>query len=279
MDASVAMPPVLWVCEDSAVNFADSLAAYDEARKPYHLLSEARLKWLSNACCQAIGRLGDVGVLAHAVGFAPSAWPGLPTGATSGRRISRGDVFALADGPTLDLFTASYAFGMGLRGYGPHRHQRVISAATDLSDVLERVRDIGRCQGPLAAYAQLYGGDSKNRARPGIAPWSRIAGFGPAFFTKFLYFSVPGALILDNVMAQRMARLSKMDHFLHNGRPVAWTPYRYAIYLHWMSQTAAAVSAHTSPLVVTPDLLELTLFNGVDMETVPQPDDEGDAAD
>jgi hypothetical protein len=37
------------------------------------------------------------------------------------------------------------------------------------------------------------------------------------------------------------------------GRSRAWSPYRYAVYLHWMHQTAHR-------LAVEPDLLELTLF-------------------
>jgi hypothetical protein len=52
-----------------------------------------------------------------------------------------------------------------------------------------------------------------------------------------------------------------------DGHSWPWTPYRYAVYLHWMRQTADAVG-------VEPDLLELTLFQ-------PPRDvaDEQDAAD
>jgi hypothetical protein len=38
-----------------------------------------------------------------------------------------------------------------------------------------------------------------------------------------------------------------------DGRSLPWTPYRYAVYLHWMQQTASAAEA-------APELLELTLF-------------------
>lgn len=38
-----------------------------------------------------------------------------------------------------------------------------------------------------------------------------------------------------------------------DGRSVPWTPYRYAVYLHWMRQTAQAIG-------VRPAALELTLF-------------------
>jgi len=52
-----------------------------------------------------------------------------------------------------------------------------------------------------------------------------------------------------------------------NDLSLAWTPYRYSVYLRWMTQTARAAG-------VEPELLELTLF---------QPPgglgEEGDAAD
>jgi hypothetical protein len=108
---------------------------------------------------------------------------------------------------------------------------------------------------PIAGYACLYGGyDYQDRAAPGQEPWSRLHGFGPAFFTKFLYFSTPGALILDNRLANAVQRLSQLPHLVNGGgRSLTWTPYRYSVYLHWMTQTARTVR-------VAPDLLELTLF-------------------
>jgi hypothetical protein len=258
------------------VNFADSRTALEEATK--YALSEENTRWLADLCQRRAVRLGERGVLAHEVAYDPSRWPCQTRGSGGRTRITRGDVFALADAPAMDLFTASYVFGMGLRGYGPHRYDRITAGAPDLSDLLEIVRQIGRCQGPAAAYAQLYGGDGDVRARPGAAPWSRVDGLGPAFFTKFMYFAVPGSLILDNVLAHRVAELSGMPHLLRNGKAVAWTPYRYTVYLHWMTQTATAVSLHTNPLVVTADLLELTLFNSTG-GTRAEVAEEGEAGD
>jgi hypothetical protein len=78
----------------------------------------------------------------------------------------------------------------------------------------------------------------------------------------------PGALILDNRLANAVYSLSGLPHLVSGkGRSLAWTPYRYAVYLHWMRQTADAVGAE-------PEMLELALFQ--------QPedlDDEHDAAD
>jgi hypothetical protein len=86
-------------------------------------------------------------------------------------------------------------------------------------------------------------------------PWARIDNFGPAFFTKLLYFTTPGALILDNVLAKKVNALSAMPYLVQtNGQSYAWSPYRYAVYLHWMRQTAAQLEC-------SPDELELTLFS------------------
>ncbi|MEE6167699.1 MULTISPECIES: 8-oxoguanine DNA glycosylase OGG fold protein [unclassified Mycolicibacterium] len=44
--------------------------------------------------------------------------------------------------------------------------------------------------------------------------WTRIDGLGPAFFTKFLYFTTPGALILDKVLARKVHSLCGMTHLV-----------------------------------------------------------------
>jgi len=61
-------------------------------------------------------------------------------------------------------------------------------------------------------------------------------------------------LILDNRLANAVHKLSQLPNLITgNGRSLAWTPYRYSVYLHWMTQTARTVE-------VEPELLELTLF-------------------
>ena len=108
---------------------------------------------------------------------------------------------------------------------------------------------------PIAGYAHLYGGYCyRDRGAPGQEPWSRLHLFGPAFFTKFLYLCAPGALILDNRLANAVYRLSRLPYLVTgNGLSLAWTPYRYSVYLHWMAQAAGTAG-------VEPQLLELTLF-------------------
>jgi hypothetical protein len=63
--------------------------------------------------------------------------------------------------------------------------------------------------------------------RPGTAPWARLRGYGPAFFTKFLYFSTPGALILDNRMASAVYQLTGLPFLItDHGHSLPWTPYK-----------------------------------------------------
>jgi Putative 8-oxoguanine DNA glycosylase OGG-like protein len=208
-------------------------------------------------------------VRGHAVSFSAAAWddpPGLPASVPRTGRIARGDVLDIGelvrDGKlgTTDLFAASFVWGWGSTGFGPRRYRDIVAAAGGrLEPSLQRAlavinKDPGSPD-PIAGYAQLYGGyDYETRAAPGQAPWSRLRGFGPAFFTKFLYFSTLGALILDNRLANAVYSRSGIPHLVTaKGQSLAWTPYRYAVYLHWMRQAA-------STLDISPELLELTLF-------------------
>ncbi len=140
---------------------------------------------------------------------------------------------------------------------------------SSLQRVLAEINNDPGSPDPIAGYAQLDGGyHYENRAAPGKQPWSRLRGFGPAFFTKFLYFSTPGALILDNRLANAVYSRSRLPHLVTGkGRSLAWDAVPYAVYLHWMGQTARVVG-------VDPELLELTMFR-------PPGDlnDEHDAAD
>ncbi len=196
-----------------------------------------------------------------------AAFPGVTSSASGGR-------CALGSAPATDLLVASFIWGWGNAGYGPRRLRDIRAAAGDqLEPALQRALDAVDADpaspDPVAGYAYLYGGtDPHDRVAPGREPWSRLRGYGPAFFTKFLYFSTPGALILDNRLANAVHKLSRVPHLVTGNRQsLAWTPYRYAVYLHWMAQTAQTAGTD-------PELLELTLF---------QPpaalSDENDAAD
>ncbi len=204
------------------------------------------------------------GVRAHAISFSATMWGSLidtlPQHIAERQRISRGDVFDIAaevktgSRPAKDVLAASYLWGTGTTGHGAARYQKIVeSAGPRLEPSLHAALEAADGD-PIAGYAQFYGCDRPPRGRAGEAPWSRLAGLGPAFFTKVLYFSTPGALILDNVLARAVHGLTGMPHLLNRtGGSREWTCYRYAVYVSWMGQTAAKVG-------IAPDTLEYTLF-------------------
>ena len=255
------------VCNDDDVTYEwDEQASKEAADYP---VSAPDTDVLRRQCSRKAADLGPDGVRSHTVCFPVTAWdepPGLPDGVPRTGRISRGDVLDIGQQvrararPAADLLIASFIWGWGAVGYGPRRLRDIRAAAGNqlepsLQRALDAVNKDPASPDPIAGYACLYGGnDDQDRAAPGQEPWSRLRGFGPAFFTKFLYFSTPGALILDNRLANAVHKLSQLPHLVTaNRQSLAWTPYRYSVYLHWMTQTAQAVG-------VEPELLELTLF-------------------
>lgn len=110
--------------------------------------------------------------------------------------------------------------GWGSTGFGPRRYRDVVAAAggrvePSLRCVLAVINKDPSSPDPIAGYAQLYGGcDCQTRAAPGQEQWSRLRGFEPAFFTKFLYFSTVGALILDNRLANAVYGRSRIPHLV-----------------------------------------------------------------
>jgi hypothetical protein len=234
-----------------------------------HPVSGADADILRGECSRKAADLGPDGVRSHTVRFPVTAWdepPGLPDGVPRTGHISRGDVLDIGQQvrararTATDLLAASFIWGWGTAGYGPRRLRDIRAAAGDrlepsLQSALDAAGKDPASPDPIAGYACLYGGyDYQDRTAPGQPPWSRLHGFGPAFFTKFLYFSTPGALILDNRLAYAVHRLSQLPNLVtEEGRSLTWTPYRYSVYVHWMTQTARTVG-------VAPDLLELTLF-------------------
>lgn len=194
----------------------------------------------------------------HRIAISPQEWDELlPTEFAAKRFISRGALFEVAkEGTTENVFKGSFIWGTGMTGYGPNRLREIIECAgTRLTTSLEAARSAASTD-LIAGYAKLWGGyDPKRRAHAQQAPWVRLHKYGPAFFTKFFYFTTTGALILDNVLARAVKDLTQMPYLIQpNGQSYAWTPYRYAVYLHWMNTTAKSLG-------VVPELLELTLFN------------------
>lgn len=200
----------------------------------------------------------------HRIQFNPRSWAGLLPAALAGRdSISRGEVFEIAEtGCYSEVFAASYLWGVGSNGYGPHRYREIVNAAGGRLDDLLRRAAQNAATDVISGYAMLYGGyEPRSRAAALEEPWARIAGLGPAFFTKFLYFTTPGALILDRVLARRVHALSGMPYLVRRtGQPYDWSPYRYCVYLHWMAQTATALQCAAEELELAMFTLDMRDF-------------------
>lgn len=264
------------------MNFLDDeTAAREAASSPVRSFADGELVRRCRAVLDSEG-----GVRGHRIKFSPTAWQSvlgeIPT--LAGRSsITRSDVFDIAQHvkqgrSPRDLFTASYIWGWGTAGFARHRYDRiVIAAGDDLVPSLEQA--LTATQDDLfAGYAQLYGGyvpdEGPARAAPGRGEYARLQWYGPAFFTKLLYFFHDRALILDNALAHRVHALGGPDGLVKRGRSLAWSPYRYAVYLNWMEQTASQLARKAGGKSITPEVLELALFEApVDIE------EEGSAAD
>ena len=208
---------------------------------------------------------GNGGVRSHLARFSVAAWDEPPGTLSSviprSGRISRGDVLDL--GTRVRAGTCRPQIRSPPASSGAPARPVTGRAATAISALqpgtgLSRHCSVSwlRSAGTRAhltssrATRSCTAAMKKSRAAAGQEPWSRLHKFGPAFFTKFLYFSTPGALILDNRVARAVHERSGLPHLVTgDGRSLAWTPYRYAVYLHWMQQTARAVDT-------TPEMLE-----------------------
>jgi hypothetical protein len=163
---------------------------------------------------------------------------GLPTRldrATVRRAVTAG----LAAGDSIGAFLSTMAWGFGQVGYGPYRVEKMLTSRADtVGAVLEEAASLAARGRPLDAYRQLAGA-------------GRIAGLGPAFGTKFLYFASGGperALILDRIVASCLARVAAL---LLN--PVRWDAQTYRSYVTTMGQWARELD-------VAPDHVEQVLF-------------------
>ncbi|MEU9876056.1 hypothetical protein [Streptomyces phaeochromogenes] len=268
-------------------DLADALD--DELRK--RLLPPTAVRalglWLAGSGAQYVTGAGG-----HAVEYVPAHWSGVESwpvefperSRTATARISRDQVVASTlraaeRSEWSEVLVASYVWGQGRTGYGPHRLKEIL-AESNVDDALAMAGSVLRQEGAVAAYRGLRGA---------------VKGLGPAFFTKFLYFldqvyllghvsfpdpaadaaAAPRALILD----QRIARVMRAhavrvgaDMALPSASEVAawiwsdsgWTSHRYGVYLEWIhSATEQLASAGVGWPGSRPDVLELALFDGV----------------
>lgn len=101
------------------------------------------------------------------------------------RRMTARLVEDLLPGDVTAAFTVAMIWGHGFSGYGPYRTAKVLTAApsprtapvsTVVRDRLGESVEVSRQRGAIEGYRFLNNGTGK------------IAGLGPAFFTKWLYF-------------------------------------------------------------------------------------------
>ncbi|MEW2068157.1 hypothetical protein [Streptomyces sp. NPDC007346] len=244
---------------------------------PDTALQALRSWWSENAATFPDGMPG-----AHTVRYSPSQWAQITswpsalasTSHSGDAGISRAQVATIvADALRREAFSealvATYVWGKGKRGSpggsGPATLQKIL-AAEGLNTSLARAVIALSEHSAEAAYAGLRG---------------LVRGFGPSFFTKFLYFvgkTVPSAagpqpLILDRVLARRLRPLAQAvgretghdpDGSIANWvwRDQTWSPHRYAVYLSFMHAAAdQAAATDTWPSNAAPDLLEYALFS------------------
>jgi hypothetical protein len=234
------------------------------------------LWWDTHAAVYADGRPG-----AHTIQYTPGRWAQItpwpkalaPTSAGGDTAVSRAEVasavaYALQREAFREALVATYVWGKGKRGTpggsGPATLHKILAfhgLDTALATAVTALREHGAPQ----AYATLQG---------------QVPGLGPAFFTKFLYFTgiaVPPArgprpLILDRVLSRRLRQLAaavgrESGHDV-DGSIAAWvwsdgnwSPHRYRVYLAFMHAATDQLTAESSwPSGAAPDLLECALF-------------------
>lgn len=142
-------------------------------------------------------------------------------------------------------FLVSRAWGEGMNGYGATRALDIFDLNPEVSGALLNVARVLRDGGVESAYEALAS-----------ASESRLRRLGPAFGTKYLYFSQPDgqrprALIHDAQMAEWLR--------LHAGISLGadlWSPARYREYLETMH-------AWADELECEPDDLEMCIFRSM----------------
>ena len=172
--------------------------------------------------------------------------------------VTRSDIFKRAENvdteaDALDLYVLMCGWGAGWQGITGYRCRRPLHSPDVAAKLLAAHRAIRAGEDPKAVYASLQPGGTNH-----------IKYFGPAFFTKWLYFSGYGRegvggkrpLILD----ARVARSLGWDSW-------GWTSTQYDQYL----ELAAAAAKE---LGVGPQVVEYVLYsmNGTQTGTKTDPD-------
>lgn len=193
------------------------------------------------------------------------------TFSSPGTRLARSDLHELGQAltpksSTKDLVEYLHlvnAWGYGSAGYGPTRTHRVATGTewNRFEDAARRalviLQDSSLDDAATVAYYCL-----SNRSE------SRVKGWGPAFFTKFLAFVDPTnssstinrapALILDRWMA--VAIRSTVDPATRRFPESGWRTPDYAFYVHLLTSLAETPQFQSAPYHGHPSNVERCLF-------------------
>jgi hypothetical protein len=167
------------------------------------------------------------------------------------------------------------AWGYGTSGYAEHRTRVVVNNQGDMDGTSHAFATSAR-----SALNMLRGQVALADLDPAVAAYhflnnrsgGHVLNWGPAFFTKFLYFAdlrnqrggPGGALILDAIMAGHVRRL--VPALGRSGRvrvfgKNAWTTPQYAFYLALIRHIAEAVAVERrAGVAIRADGVEAILF-------------------
>lgn len=231
-----------------------------EAAAAGYRLTSAGRRHVERMVSQAVCELPEGDLRAHGGRVFVERWSvdgDVPPQVMESGCIRRRDVFAVAREPASPdtnwrLFLNTYMWGQGDTNYGPSRLDKILGSTPRpvLVELVQRARLVLAQDGAIAAYRVLRGTGSMYAA----------PAWGPAFFTKLLYFAGEDVevgrrpLILDALLARQVHALTGMEYLVdRRDRALRWGAWRYGVYLAWMGQTADNVG-------VAADLLELSLF-------------------
>lgn len=178
----------------------------------------------------------------------------LPSSLNGKRTLTRGDLFQMADHVSDDDSLLAFLWHVLAWGSGTSRRNNDLRIESCKRHVplLIGAFDAARSSDPRTAYGTLV--------RRGGA---QIPQFGPAFFSKFLYFasenSAPRCLILDARVARSLWLLGWNMAPTYRGRSFSYNWYTdtYVSYCNLLESWAAA-----SGQEITADMFERALFVG-----------------
>jgi|GEM_PF-3551969 len=222
----------------------------------------------------------------HTVEVRPSLWGGsaeysmVATAHGLGRFVSRTDLFRVAEAckeseDWMPLFIATYAWGAGRTNVGPTRFEKMLAFGTaEIAASLRTAVDVLQTKGSVAAFSAL-----SLRGLPGLdVPNVRIPGFGPAFFTKFLYFAARPLAVKDDqplILDRRVAdSLRRRTTEILRDRPWVspeglaawawpvggWSAHRYQAYLRYAAAATRRMREVSAEWPDRTDPIEVALF-------------------